>query len=146
ESIRHIGPAIDQIEERPGGWQRFWPGYYVGTRRAKVGNVRVIATLPLRRQLLISTADRDFAISPERPVLFVEEYGRLRRALDLQRTGGFPTVAPGQVAHRLAEAGCTKQYQVLPPGRGPRGDQPEAASATGTHQIGASGLGVNLLP
>lgn len=132
ESIRHIGPAIDQIEERPGGWQRFWPGYYVGTRRAKVGNVRVIATLPLRRQLLISTADRDFAISPERPVLFVEEYGRLRRALDLQRTGGFPTVEPGQGAKRLADAGWTMQYPVITttrPAPAPTPSPPRAGDA-----------------
>lgn len=144
-SVTYIGPAIEVLEERPGRWQRFWPGYYVGVRQEKVGPVRVVATLPLRRQLLISTDTEHFAISPERPVLFVEEYGRLRRALDAQRTDGFPTVAPGQGAQRLAEAGWTMQYPVIAPGRGPRGEQPEAASATGSYQIAAPGRGVSPL-
>jgi len=145
-AVTYIGPAIDVLEERPGRWQRFWPGYYVGVRQDMIGPVRVVATLPLRRQLLISTETEHFAISPERPVLFVEEYGRLRRALDAQRTGGFPTVAPGQGAQRLAEAGWTMQYPVIAPRRGAGGDQPEAAStATGSYQIAAPGRGVSPL-
>lgn len=145
-AVTYIGPAIEVLEERPGRWQRFWPGYYVGVRQEKIGPVRVVATLPLRRQLLISTDTEHFAISPERPVLFVEEYGRLRRALDAQRTGGLPTVAPGQGAQRLADAGWTMQYPVIAPSRGARGEQPDAASATtGSYQIAAPGRGVSPL-
>lgn len=131
-SVTYIGPAIEVLEERPGRWQRFWPGYYVGVRQEKVGPVRVVATLPLRRQLLISTDTEHFAISPERPVLFVEEYGRLRRALDLQRTGGFPTVEPGQGAKRLADAGWTMQYPVITttrPAPAPTPSPPRAGDA-----------------
>ncbi len=112
-AITYLGPAADVLEEHPGRWQRFWPGYYVGSRRGPKGRVRVVATLPLSRQLLIATADRAFAISPERPVLFVEEYGRLRRRLDLQRTGGFPTVERGEGARRLASAGWTMEFPAL---------------------------------
>jgi hypothetical protein len=42
----------------------------------------IVATLPVHRQLLIVTPDHQYAISPERPVLFVEEYERLRRAME----------------------------------------------------------------
>lgn len=146
-AIQYIGPAIEVLEERPGRWQRFWPGYYVGVRHDKVGPVRVVATLPLRRQLLISTGDQHFAISPERPVLFVEEYGRLRRALDAQRTGGFPTVEPGQGAQRLADAGWTMQYPIISPGRvaPARKAAPDQAAEAGGHQIAPPGRGVSPL-
>lgn len=114
DAIKQLGPATELIAERPGRWQRFWPGYYVGVQQREPGPVRVVASLPLRRQLLVVTDEAMYAISPERPILFVEEYGRLRRARDLQRTGGFPTVEPGQGARRLADAGWTNQFPVQP--------------------------------
>lgn len=114
DQVTFIGPAIDKLEERPGRWQPFWPGYYVGTvRHEQAGAVWVVATLPLRRQLLISTGAQTVAISPERPVLFVEEYGRLRRNRDSQRSGVFTTVEPGQGAQRLADAGWTMSFPVV---------------------------------
>ncbi|MDI3340981.1 MAG: DUF1648 domain-containing protein [Sphaerobacter sp.] len=142
-AVEYMGPAVEVLEERPGRWQRFWPGYYVGVRRDAIGPVRVVATLPLRRQLLVSTGEEHFAISPERPVLFVEEYGRLRRALDAQRTGGLPTVEPGQGAQRLADAGWTMQYPIITPARG--APPAEGAPAPAAHQIAAPGRGVSPL-
>lgn len=118
-SIQHIGPASEHLEVSSGRWQRFWPGYYVGQQSSPSGSVQIVATLPVRRQLLIVAEDRQFSISPERPILFVEEYGRLRRMLDLQRSGHFPVVQPSDTVDRLAQAGWTMQYPAIQPGQGP---------------------------
>lgn len=123
-TIQHIGPASEVIQERPERWQPFWPGYYIGTHTGKIGSVRVVATLPLSRQLLVSTGDRHFAISPERPVLFLEEYGRLRRTLDEERSGNFPTIQEGEGARQLQEAGWTVEFPTL----SPRRPEPEKAA------------------
>ena len=97
-SIQQILPAVDRLGDNPARWQRFWTGYYVSTATGPAGPVTVVATLPVRRQLLIVTSDRQFAISPERPVLFVEEYERLRRALDEDRTGNPSAAASGRMS------------------------------------------------
>lgn len=135
-TIQHIGPASEVIAERPERWQRFWPGYYVGPHTGKIGTVQVVATLPLSRQLLVSTGERHFAISPERPVLFLEEYGRLRRALDEQRSGTFPTIQEGEGARQLRDAGWTVEFPTLgtrPPLPGvDRGrEEPDAVATPG---------------
>lgn len=114
-AIQQILPAVDRLGDNPGRWRRFWTGYYVDSENGPSGPVTVIATLPVRRQLLIVTADRQFAISPERPVLFVEEYGRLRQALDYARTGQATTFGSGESVERLAKAGWTMQYPVVKP-------------------------------
>lgn len=114
-AIQQILPAVDRLGDNPGRWRRFWTGYYVGSEIGPSGPVTVIATLPVRRQLLIVTADRQFAISPERPVLFVEEFGRLRRALEYERTGTVTSADQGQSVERLAQAGWTMQYPVVSP-------------------------------
>lgn len=135
EQIAHIGPAIEVLDERPGRLHPFWPGYYVGLRRGSLGPVRVIATLPPRRQLVVSTGEQHFAISPERPVLFVEEYGRLRRALDLERSGAFPTVEAGAGAQRLADAGWTTQYPTITPEAKPTPSAPRRTRLARPPQI-----------
>ncbi len=114
-AIQQILPAVDRLGDNPGRWRRFWTGYYVSSEIGPSGPVTVIATLPVRRQLLIVTADRQFAISPERPVLFVEEYGRLRRALDYARTGESAGPEQGDSVERLAQAGWTMQYPTVAP-------------------------------
>lgn len=142
ESIDEMRPAIDRMPEQPGRWQQFWPGYYVGNQAHPDGQVTVVATMPVRRQLLVTAGTRRFAISPERPVLFVEEYGRVRRALDAQHTGGHPTVQPGESAQRLADAGWTMQYPSISPRFSTSavipGSQKEAA---GDSEAGAEGAG-----
>ncbi|HUZ01886.1 MAG TPA: DUF1648 domain-containing protein [Thermomicrobiaceae bacterium] len=127
-AVTHMGPATEVLGEHPGGWQRFWPGYYVAVRQAPDGPVRVVATLPPRRQLVVSTAVGHYAISPERPVLFIEEYGRLRRALDVAPAG--PAVPePGQGALRLVAAGWTSQVPIVLPPRPTFDDEPDADGA-----------------
>ncbi len=139
-TIQHIGPASEVIEERPERWQPFWPGYYVGTHTGKIGSVRVVATLPLSRQLLVSTGDRHFAISPERPVLFLEEYGRLRRALDEQRSGTFPTIQEGEGARQLKDAGWTVEFPTLMArSPAPEVDSQEAEPDAGTGSVARRG-------
>ncbi len=135
-TIQHIGPASEVLEERPERWQPFWPGYYIGTHTGKIGPVRVVATLPLSRQLLVSTGDRHFAISPERPVLFLEEYGRLRRALDEQRSGAFPTIQEGEGARQLKDAGWTVEFPTLLA----RPKTPEMESPHGETDAGAGSV------
>lgn len=77
DQIEAAEPAIDVLGDQNTGWQPFWPGYYVGTRNTDVGTVRVVATLPPRRQILISRSNGEmYAISPERPMLFMEELAR----------------------------------------------------------------------
>ena len=119
-AIQQILPAVDRLGDSPGRWRRFWTGYYVGSQTGPSGRVIVIATLPVRRQLLIVTADRQFAISPERPVLFVEEYGRLRSALDYARTGAPAKGDPSASVERLAQAGWTMQYPTIKPAEAAR--------------------------
>lgn len=123
-AIQQILPAVDRLGESPGRWRRFWTGYYIGSEVGPSGPVTIIATLPIRRQLLIVTADRQFAISPERPVLFVEEYGRLRSALDVARTGSPSSASPGASVERLEQAGWTMQYPTIQPAE--RGRAPSA--------------------
>lgn len=116
DTISHVGPATELLGEHRGGWQRFWPGYYVSERQSTAGPVQTVATLPPRRQLVISTVTRLYAISPEHPVLFVEEYGRLRRALGPGETGpGVPE--QGQGALRLVSAGWTGPVPIVMPKR-----------------------------
>ena len=130
-AINHVGPATDMPGEHPGAWQRFWPGYYVSVRPSMSGPVRVVATLPPRRQLLVSTAAGHYAISPERAVLFVEECGRLRRALGVEPAGPAAPEAD-QGAPRLVPAGRTSQAPITLPPRPTFDDEPgpvEAAAA-----------------
>ncbi len=115
-SIQQILPAVDRLGDNPGRWRRFWTGYYVGSEIGPSGPVTIVATLPVRRQLLIVTADRQFAISPDRPVLFVEEYGRLRQALDYATTGQSSHAGVDESVDRLAKAGWTMQYPTIKPG------------------------------
>ena len=91
EQIEAVDPADEVLGEQNTGWMPFWPGYYVGTRNTDIGSVRVIATLPPRRQILISRSNGEhIAISPERPLLFMEELARWHYAyyqsLDLEES------------------------------------------------------------
>ena len=112
-AIQQILPAVERLGTDPGGWQKFWAGYYVGSQPSLSGLVTVVATLKVRRQLLIVTRDRQFAISPERPVLFLEAYAHLRRALDAERPEGGATLQPDELTARFADAGWTTQYPAI---------------------------------
>ncbi|MEX2426581.1 MAG: PH domain-containing protein [Thermomicrobiaceae bacterium] len=77
DQIEALAPATEVLEDQQHGWIPFWPGYYIGTLKTDIGDVQVVSTLPARRQILILRSDGEvFAISPERPLLFMEELAR----------------------------------------------------------------------
>ncbi|HVB64397.1 MAG TPA: DUF1648 domain-containing protein [Nitrolancea sp.] len=114
-AIHQIIPAVERLGANPRGWQKFWVGYYVYSLPSLAGLVTVVATMKTRRQLLVVTRDRQFAISPERPVLFLEAYARFRRAVDLQRPGSVEGVQPGDLTTRFADVGWTAQVPAMTP-------------------------------
>lgn len=134
-SIQQILPAVDRLGDTPSRWRRFWTGYYVGTEAGLAGSLTIVATLPVRRQLLIVTRDHQYAISPERPVLFVEEYERLRRALDDGDLNTTPEDFATESIERLAQAGWTMQYPVV---SGSSGAATESAGAVVEQSNGTS--------
>jgi hypothetical protein len=81
DEMEAVGPTTDALGDQDSGWQPYWPGYYVGVRKTDLGKVRIIATQPLRRQIAITRFDGEtFSISPERPLLFMEELARWHEA------------------------------------------------------------------
>ncbi len=61
------------------GYERYWPGYYDSLGNTSDGYWRSIATTPPRERVRIHTRDGSIlAISPHRPVLFVEALDYLR--------------------------------------------------------------------
>jgi hypothetical protein len=111
--VDSISPLTEVAGADHGGWQPFWPGYYVGKRHTPAGTVQVVSTLQPRRQVLISVSDgRRFAISPERPLLFMEEFER-RQNLPERREGAAHAVGSyEQSAQRFVEAGWTTEYST----------------------------------
>ncbi|HEX3723051.1 MAG TPA: DUF1648 domain-containing protein [Nitrolancea sp.] len=103
--IRQILPANERLGDVPEGRQKFWSGYYVGTQPSLYGLVTVVATLKTRRQLLIVAGDRQFAITPDRPVLFLEALTELRSALVSEPIGISEELKPEQLVARTVDAG-----------------------------------------
>jgi hypothetical protein len=112
-AIQQIVPAVERLGGDSRRWQKFWVGYYVDSLPSLSGLVTVVATLKVRRQLLIVTRDRQFAISPERPVLFLEAYAQIRSARDHQRPGAAEGVQPGELTARFADAGWTMPVPAI---------------------------------
>ncbi len=66
----------------------YWPGYRVSTIRTREGTWHSWATVPPSRRVRITTPAAVFAISPERPVLFIQELERRRSGgLLVQQSG-----------------------------------------------------------
>lgn len=77
EEMESVEPISDVLGEGGLGWVPYWPGYYLGKRTTDAGTVRIVATAPPRRQIAIARSDGEiFAISPERPQLFIEDLAR----------------------------------------------------------------------
>ena len=124
--IVYAGPAAPLLGDRRPSWQWFWPGYYLGTRSTALGPVHVAATQSVSRQLLISTMSAHYAISPERPAVFLERLAQARQALLAEQTG-----QPARIAGRqqLAEAGWTVEFTAVPPAEMPQ------ARSTGSYPL-----------
>jgi uncharacterized protein DUF1648/PH (Pleckstrin Homology) domain-containing protein len=114
-AVQEIVPAVERLDPNPPGWQRFWPGYYVGEQATLSGLVTIVATLRARRQLLLVTRDYQFAISPERPVLFLEAFAQLRCALQDASPDNAAEWQPAALTARFVEAGWTTPYPSVHP-------------------------------
>lgn len=84
-SVRRI-PYNDMLEvvyhlreyvELPGR-EPYWPGFRISTARTRNGVWHSYATVPPHRRIRITTPAAVIAISPERPVLFIQELERRR--------------------------------------------------------------------
>lgn len=89
--------AIDDVVLRPrdrielAGYERYWPGYYDALVATSEGPWRSLATTPPNRRVRIHSGNNPvLAISPERPVLFVEALETRRRLAAERRLGFMP--------------------------------------------------------
>jgi hypothetical protein len=117
EQIVAVAPAMEVLGDQPSGWQLFWPGYYVGSRNTEIGKINVLATLPPRRQVLVARSDGEvFAISPERPLLFMEELARLHDEFRLREPERFePESGDVSMPETAAEARSSGAVPVTSP-------------------------------
>lgn len=115
--VQEIVPAVERLDPNPPGWKRFWPGYYVGEQATLSGLVTIVATLRTRRQLLLVTRDYQYAISPERPVLFLEAFAHLRNALKDVSSDNSSEWQPAVLTARFVDAGWTTPYPVAHPAK-----------------------------
>lgn len=111
DRLTYAGPAAPLLAKRERTWQLFWPGYYVGWMHTSIGRVRVVATQPPSRQLLLSTRDGHWAISPAQPVIFLEQLATIRQGrADPERRA--PSIAGRE---QLLEAGWTAALPTIDP-------------------------------
>lgn len=83
EITYHLRDRVDLPQREP-----YWPGYRVSTIRTREGTWHSWATVPPSRRVRIATPAAVFAISPERPVLFIQELERRRSGgLLVQQSG-----------------------------------------------------------
>ena len=111
DEIEYLGPARQIIGQAPPRRLWPWPGYYLSTLRDEsLGQIRLFATLPPRRQLLVCSARGCFGISPDRPGQMLERYRELRE-------GGEFLALPVDPVQSLREA---PRPQGALPGLAPR--------------------------
>ena len=88
--------------------ERYWPGFYVSVVQTRGGVWRSYATVPPNRRVRITTPSAVVAISPERPVLFIQELERRRlnrpEGVLLESTSEIALVAPPLSEARPAAA------------------------------------------
>lgn len=98
------------------GRERFWTGFYVSTVQTAGGVWRSYATVPPHRRVRITTSAAVIAISPERPVLFIQELERRRRRTPagLAAAPDAPQVSSVPVRPRLPRAATARRARTLP--------------------------------
>ena len=103
--IEYLGPARQLLELTRVRLLWPWPGYYLNTiRDDALGKIRLRATLPPRRQILVCSARGSFGISPDRAATFAARFAALNEAIEqggpLTTTGvpGLPAPAPVTVS------------------------------------------------
>jgi len=90
--IEYLGPARQILGDQPAPRLWPWPGYYLNAfTDAALGRIRLFATLPLRRQIIVCSARGSFGISPDRPAAFAAHFTALNEAIE--RDGPLPTMS-----------------------------------------------------
>ena len=76
-------------------YERYWPGWFDSTVQTSVGVRRSIATTPVNTRVRLRLqSGSTIAISPERPVLFVEAINRLRSGAGVRDVRPAPVPTP----------------------------------------------------
>jgi hypothetical protein len=111
-AVEFVGPAQQVLEGQRPGASVPWPGYYLESYPLMEGiGVRTFATQPVHRQVAVCTEDVVYALSPERPVRFMEELVRLRERVTQpagaaeRRPRAAETVGPPQPTGQLPVLG-----------------------------------------
>lgn len=91
--IEYLGPARQMLGHTVIGRLWPWPGYYLNTLHdTALGRIRLFATQPPQRQVLVCTARGSFGISPDHPAAFAARFTALNEAIE--RGGPLPTMTP----------------------------------------------------
>jgi hypothetical protein len=109
--IEYLGPARQILDATAVRRLWPWPGYYLNTiTDAALGPIRLFATLPPRRQLLVCSARGSFGLSPDRPAAFAARFNALNEAIEGDATtaqtkplASLPSVAPAPTVSALEE-------------------------------------------
>jgi hypothetical protein len=98
DEIEYLGPARQLLGNTSVRRLWPWPGYYLNTLNDDaLGRIRLFATLPPRRQLLVCSARGSFGFSPDRPATLMARFTVLNEAGE--GAGPLPTTtAPAQPA------------------------------------------------
>jgi hypothetical protein len=81
--IEYLGPARQLLKEPQVRRLWPWPGYYLNAIDDEaLGKIRLFATLPPRRQILICSAQGSFGLSPDRPAAFAAQFTALNEAIE----------------------------------------------------------------
>lgn len=92
--VYHLRDRVELPYREP-----YWPGYRVSTIRTRDGIWHSYATVPPHRRVRVTTPVATYAISPERPVLFVQELERRRM--------GRAYAMPASIEHGLPAPAAT---------------------------------------
>lgn len=102
--IEYLGPARQVLRPARAGRLWPWPGYYLNALAdPSLGRIRLFATLPPRRQLLVCSARGSFGLSPDRPGQLLERYQALRADRPALLAPPLAAFAPPPAATRAGE-------------------------------------------
>lgn len=93
EEIEYLGLARQLLPQALARRPAPWPGYYLGSLHDEgLGRVQLLATLAVRRQLLVCSARGSYAFSPDRPGALMAQFAALNAAR--QRSGPLASALP----------------------------------------------------